>query len=150
MNSRRGSRADGTLSCAHPRCKATWTLATGRSEQARLARLYPSTPEMEAWIADAAPMIARDDGWGEMFDGTMRCPTHNQKPHTSYTVHCSHRGCKAAYTRTFHRAADDTAQAFDLAAIEALSQRGWGMARNKSLLCSAHSEVRGRIVLSAT
>ena len=140
------------LRCSHPDCTAEWSLATSvRASDFRKEVVDGSdvSPEMAAWLADTAPRLARDDGWGVMFDGAVVCSAHNRPEggFPTYTVTCKHAGCEASFTETRYRAAETAEEADYSASVVAIHSHGWSMATGKALRCPEHSVVAGRIVL---
>lgn len=151
-----------TIKCSCRGCGKTWTLAESKSPrcvdlQASISRL--SAPgdehhlaEINRYVADTSPRLARDDGWGILFDGCLVCPEHN-KPRggfRAYAVECGHPGCHETWFRHFHVKHDTMELADDSASNSALLDGGWGLAADKSLRCPTHSPIASSIVVETT
>lgn len=151
-----------TIKCSCRGCGETWTLAESKSPNSDelrgvIDRAVASGDAMEVdaadrYVSEMATFLARDDGWGFLFDGAAVCPEHNMPRggFRAFCVQCGHPGCHATHLRHFHVKHDTMENADDSASHNALIDGGWGLAADKSLRCHAHSPIVSSIVVETT
>jgi hypothetical protein len=151
------------IKCSCSGCTATWTLAGSKSANsdelrgavARAAATGDAlkVADAEQYVSIMAPIRAREDGWGFLYNNAPVCPTHNNPRggFKAYAVECGHPGCRETYLYyRFYRKAETMEEADYLATVRALSDARWSLAADKSPRCPEHSTIARAVVVETT